>query len=148
MYSYRFFSIHCLHPQSPVGLWESLQGDDAMSAETDRSFYPSTTQQIAMHYIHTLSVIFPSHLSTTSMSKQKRLSIESVFLLTHERRLNISGVTFTTPFCEHRDVELSTLNLWYCSKETLLLSTFRTILVFLHSLLFSLHKKLLFSKLH
>lgn len=46
-----------------------------------------------------LSAIFLSHLSTTSMSKQKRLSIESLFLLTHERNLNISGGTFTTPFC-------------------------------------------------
>lgn len=40
-----------------------------------------------------------SYLSTTSTSKQKRLSIESVFLLTHERSLNISGVPLTTPFC-------------------------------------------------
>lgn len=45
MYSYRFFSIHCLHPQPPVGLWESLQGDDAMSAEREKSSYPSTIQQ-------------------------------------------------------------------------------------------------------
>lgn len=45
------------------------------------------------------SAVFLSHLSTTSMSKQKRLSIESLFLLTQERSLNISGVPFTTPFC-------------------------------------------------
>lgn len=30
--SYRLFSIHGLHPQPPVGLRQSLQGDDAMSA--------------------------------------------------------------------------------------------------------------------
>lgn len=52
-----------------------------------------------------LSVIFPTHLSTTSMSKQKRLSIESLFLLTHERSLNISGTPFTTPFCYQRHVQ-------------------------------------------
>lgn len=44
------------------------------------------------------SAVFLSHLSTTSMSKQKRLSIESLFLLTQERSLNISGEPFTTPF--------------------------------------------------
>lgn len=52
-----------------------------------------------------LSVIFPTHLSTTSMSKQKRLSIESLFLLTHECSLKISGTPFTTPFCCQRHVQ-------------------------------------------
>lgn len=32
IWSYRLFSIHSLHPQPPVGLRQSLQGDDAMSA--------------------------------------------------------------------------------------------------------------------
>lgn len=52
-----------------------------------------------IQFTNNLLVLFSSHLSTTSMSKQKRLSIESVFLRTHERSLNISGVLCTTPFC-------------------------------------------------
>lgn len=93
-----------------------------------------------IHFIdsHVLRThIFPSHLSTTSMSKQKRLSIESLFLLTHDCRLNISGGPFTTPFCQQGDVFAictirnwwyqgfsQRLSFWYCNEETVLLSTF------------------------
>lgn len=95
VYSYRLFSIHSLHPQTPVGLRQSLQGNDAMS-ERQREQHPA---DLISAVSLCLSAIFLSHLSTTSMSKQKRLSMDSLFLLTHERNLNISGGTFTTPFC-------------------------------------------------
>lgn len=114
IYSYWFFPIHGLHPQPPVGLRESLQGDDAMPAHEQSSFITSPINrfifQTQSQELCALWSVTASHLSTTSISKQKRLSMESVFLLTHDRSLNISGTAFTTPFCQHRDV--FALNVW------------------------------------
>ncbi len=46
-----------------------------------------------------------THLSTTSISKQKRLSIESVFLLIQDFSLNFSVGFDMTPFCEKRETD-------------------------------------------
>lgn len=46
-----------------------------------------------------------THLSTTSISKQKRLSIESVFLLIQDFSLNFSVGFDMTPFCERRETD-------------------------------------------
>jgi len=51
------------------------------------------------------AVTADTHLSTTSISKQKRLSIESVFLLIQDFSLNFSGGFDMTPFCETRETD-------------------------------------------
>jgi len=65
-----------------------------------KSFHLPTMQQ--QPYLNVSELSARSHLSTTSMSKQKRLSMDSVFRLTQERSLKVSGAPFTTPFCAHR----------------------------------------------
>lgn len=51
-HTYRFFSIHGLHPQPPVGLGQSLQGDDAVSAHKRRSMSLDVNAMTSVSYRH------------------------------------------------------------------------------------------------
>lgn len=65
------------------------------------NIYSYTQKNINLNQIKKYKVKI-SNLSTTSMSKQNRLSIESVFRRIQDFNLNISGELVTRPFWNKR----------------------------------------------
>ncbi len=155
--SYRFFSIHRLHPQPPVGLRERLQGDDAMSAEKRSHssiylFYKCMYLYTTIGYCkHTTGNVGNTALQSSFhlTSPPPRCRSRSVCRLNPSFSWHTSAAwTPQERHSQHRSVnrDMSAMNTQICGTVALqgflqsLLNTFCCIPLTMHFLLFLLHQ--------